>query len=111
MLKEGDKETAIYNLVSYPGKETVNLIKPFLNDTTTAEIQRYETKDQDGKRVLKDVKYFPIREYAYQALILLGESPEKPKGLIEPSLWHFETGFENRAGFPYGDWKRLERKP
>jgi hypothetical protein len=111
MLKEGEKESAIYNLVSYPGKETVNLIKPFLTDPTIHEMERYNGKDEKGNPIYKKVAYYPLREYAYRALILLGESPEKPEHLVDgPLLWHFATGFENAAYFPYGDWKRLERK-
>jgi hypothetical protein len=101
MLKEGDKESAIYNLVSFPGKDTVDLIKPFLTDPTIHEMERY------GKKV----EFYPLRESAYRALVLLGQSPDKPEHLVDgPLLWHYETGFENVAYFPYGDWKRLERK-
>jgi hypothetical protein len=110
-LKEGDKESAIYNLISYPGKETVDLIKPFLSDPTINQLDRYDGKDKKGKPVYKKVTFYPLREYAYRALVLLGESPEKPQHLIdEPLLWHFDTGFENPAYFPYGEWKRLKKK-
>jgi hypothetical protein len=45
-LKNGDlsaKERAVYNLVSYPGNETVDLIKPFLSDGEKIEQEIVDT--------------------------------------------------------------------
>lgn len=103
-LRDGDandKESAIYNLISYPGKDTLDLIRPFLRDTTRSELQR-----SDGS---KTVVIYPVRQAAYSALRLLGESVEKPGGYYsDPSLWLFKVGFESEVYFPYGDWKRHE---
>jgi hypothetical protein len=107
-LRNGDKESAIYNLISYPGKETRDLIRPLLIDGSTGELQVIgDSKDPPGDRI---DKFYPVRQAAYRALKLLGESPKKPKG-YDPDvfLWLFTTGFEHRAYFPYGDWKRLRR--
>jgi hypothetical protein len=94
-LQSGGSESAIYNLISYPSKETADLIRPFLRDKTVDETS-------------------PIRRSAYLALKLLGESPEKRDG-FDPDVyvtrpWLFAVGFEDTAYFPYGDWKRLEKK-
>ena len=110
-LRDGDKESAIYNLISYPGKETVNLIRPFLNDPTTSEIHDYADRQQSlaGLPKYKTITYYPLRQTAYAALMLLGESPKKPQGYVSnSSSFVFKTGFENRTYFPFGDWKRIE---
>lgn len=94
----------IYNLISYPGKETSELIRPFLKDPTKATV----VKAPMGDNVKTTV--YPVRQMAYEALKLLGESPDKPEGYDAddfPSM--FGIGFEDRVYFPYGDWKRIER--
>jgi hypothetical protein len=109
-LRDGDKESAIYNLISYPDKNTRDLIRPFLKDGSTSELQVYDGKDASGSARYKTVKIYPLRQAAYAALNLLGESPEKPKGYYpDPFLWLFAVGFEHRAYFPHGDWKRVEK--
>jgi hypothetical protein len=108
-LRNGDKESAIYNLISYPDKNTRDLIRPFLKDGTTSELQVDDGKDASGSARHKIVKFYPLRQVAYTALNLLGESPEKPKGYIPESFqWLFKVGFEQRVYFPHGDWKRVE---
>ena len=103
-LKKGEvweRERTIYNLVSYPGKETVDLIKPFLtdNETDKTEIGRDRTK----------VTIYPLRQMAYYALQLLGEPVAKPQGYVpEARAWLMDCGFESRDYFPYGDWKQLD---
>jgi hypothetical protein len=106
---KGDHESAIYNLISYPGKETIGLIRPFLGDPTTSEMQDYSGRDQAQKPSYKTIQTYPVRQAAYSALRLLGDSPHKPDG-FHPSAWNwlFSVGFEHRSYFPYGDWKRLE---
>jgi hypothetical protein len=95
-----DKESAIYNLVSYPGQDTINLIRPFLKDANTKEV------GSSGRTV----RVFHLRLAAYAALQLLGANPAKPEG-FRPGrpigLW-WDTGFEARVYFPYGDWQRIE---
>jgi hypothetical protein len=106
-LRDGDQESAIYNLISYPGKDTRDLIRPFLKDPRTSELQ---VADPAGHDRMKTVKIYPLRQAAYSALTLLGESTEKPEGYYpDPFLWLFEVGFERPASFPYGDWKRLDK--
>jgi len=106
---KSDKEWAIYNLVSYPGKETADLIRPFLKDPATSQMETLDGKDRDGKAIYKTVKIYPVRQAAYAALKLLGEGPAQPEGFYhDPFLWHFDVGFEHRAYFPHGDWKRFE---
>jgi hypothetical protein len=98
----GDKESAIYNLVSYPGKETTELIRPFLKDPTISQIEHYEGTG-------KTIQTFPLRQAAYSALTLLGNTPQKPEGFYpNASPWLFYVGFESRTYFHYGDWKRVE---
>jgi hypothetical protein len=97
-----EKASAIFNLASYPSGETVKLIRPYLNDPETAEVQKYGP-DQDT------IRYYPIRQAAYLALKVLGEKVEEPTPYfknVQP--WDFEVGFEDPAYFPYGDWKRFE---
>jgi hypothetical protein len=107
-----EKEDAIYNLISFPGKETTDLIMPFLKDKTSYEGEIPNAKDAAGKPMVKKVKVYPLREMAFAALSLLGDSPEKPEGLsAEGFPGVFKFYFENRLEFPYGDWKRLEFPP
>ena len=95
----------IFNLISYPGEETVRLIRPFLEDKTTQEVGSY--RGQKSKTV---TDYYPVRQAAYLALTLLGEKYTKPPQPFYPDIRSFEfsTGFENRTYFPYGNWKRLK---
>lgn len=106
-----DVQWAIYNLVSYPGRETVDLIRPFLKDPTFREEKKAVGKDAAGNSTWKEVKVFPTRQYAFVALKLLGESPEQPEG-YDPDhyLYLFDSYFESGSLFPYGDWKRLDKK-
>lgn len=107
-LREGDAESAIYNLVSYPGNETIELIRPFLKDPKTAEMHVHDGRDAAG-RDIKTIKIYPVRQAAYAALQLLGETPEQPEGFHRRALpWLFMVGFEERAHFPHGDWKRIK---
>jgi hypothetical protein len=101
-LKGGSKqESAIYNLISYPGKETRDLLTPFLKDPTKFEANA----GKDGAKVT----VFPLRQMAFTALALLGESAPRPEGYWGDWLpWQFGEWFENRLKFPYGDWKRLD---
>jgi hypothetical protein len=105
-LGHGDwfqKERAIYNLISYPGKDTVDLIKPFLKDPMTTDLFLSQKR---GSTTL-----YELRQTAYYALTLLGQSLEKPEGFVEdyaPSA--FRIGFEDRVYFPFSDWRRIERR-
>lgn len=88
---------AIYNLVSYPGPETVRLIRPFLKDNATTDIQIGPEQ--------KTVTYYPLRQAAYLALTWLGEKVEQPERYnpdIAPWLMLDVTGFENSGYFEYG---------
>ena len=96
----GGQEAAIYNLISYPGQDTINLIRPFLKDASTQEV------GSSGATV----KVFHLRQAAYAALSLIGANPAKPEG-FQPGrpvglLW--SAGFEDRGYFPYGDWQRID---
>jgi hypothetical protein len=109
-LRDGGKEWAIYNLISYPGKDTRDLIRPFLKDASTSELQVYDGKDASGTAHFKRVRIYRLRQTAYLALNLLGEPTEKPDGYYPDSFMGlFETGFESKAYFPHGDWKRRRR--
>jgi len=89
---------AIYNLISYPGAETAQAIRPLLKDPATVET---------GPGGEKTTRY-PVRQSAYLALTLLGEKVDKPEAYGDGyQTWLFRTGFEQRT-YPYGDWKRLE---
>src|SRR5262249_5301943 len=90
--KDGNKESAIYNLVSYPGKETIDLIRPFLNDPTTNEVENLSGKN--GK-----VRFYPLRQTAYAALDLLDAKPNKPDGFLDDAFLGIllECGFESRS--------------
>jgi hypothetical protein len=105
---QSEKESAIYNLISYPGKETVDFIRPFLKDPTTEQVEHVSVRtDGSGKTTDATITIFPLRQAAYFALKLLGESPKRPEGFYpEPLLPLFSIGFEERGYFPYGDWKR-----
>lgn len=123
-LSRGEFKTeAIYNLISYPGQETVGLIRPYLSDTTkgTAQIEKETIKSRLADTLKKlgiklshrteyeTVTYYPVRQAAYLALVLLGEKVERPQPYydnLRPRL--FEVGFENETYFPYGDWARLQ---
>ncbi|HET6327803.1 MAG TPA: hypothetical protein VFG04_24175 [Planctomycetaceae bacterium] len=102
-----DQVEAMYDLISYPGHETIKLILPFLRDPRTKKIQVESDADPAGKSTLKTVEVFPLRQAAYTALNFLGASPQKPLGFYPK--WSFSlstTGFENRYHFPYGEWQR-----
>jgi hypothetical protein len=90
-LRASDPSTApIYNLVSYSGPETVRLIRPFLKDNTKHE----------AKLGMETITYYPVRQTAYEALILLGEKVERPEHYY-PNL-SVQTGFESSSYFEYG---------
>jgi hypothetical protein len=109
---EDEVELAIYNFISYPSKETINLIAPFLTDKTVYKTQTPNQHDSDAKPLDKEVAVYPLRQMAYTALTLLGESPRKPDGYRDDSVpWQPKSFFENRNRFPFGDWKRLEFAP
>jgi hypothetical protein len=102
-----DQELAMYNLISYPGNETIKLILPFLRDPTRKRLN--EGLDASGKPI-STVEIFQLRQSAYFALILLGALPQKPEGFsAEWQSWHAVTGFESRTSFPYGDWPRTAK--
>jgi hypothetical protein len=102
--KEGEvefREDAIYNLVSYPGQETIDLLSPLLKDPT---VQEHNLGD-------KKVTRFPIRQMAYIALDLLDAKPAKPDGYLEEDPFAaliLARGFEHEAQVPWGDWKRFK---
>jgi hypothetical protein len=101
------RKMAIYNLISYPSQETVNLMAPFLTEVTKIRIQR--TFRLNGVDVPITTTTYPLRQMAYVALKLIGESPKKPQG-YDPDyfLWECYHGFENERIFPNGDWKKLK---
>lgn len=70
--------------------------RPFLNDTASQKV--------DGK------DYYPVRQAAYLALMLLGETVEEPKAYY-PKIrtFEFQTGFEDSVYFPFGNWKCLKQ--
>lgn len=109
-LRDGDRISAIYNLISYPGKDTQDLIRPFLKDSDSSDLQVSDGKDASGNTRYKTIKIFPVKQAAYTALTLMGESPQKPEGYDSEQLFSFifSVGFEHRSYFPYGDWKRIE---
>lgn len=109
---QDEVELAIYNLISYPSKETISLIAPFLTDKTVYKTQTPNWRDRDAKPLDKEVAVYPLRQMAYTALTLLGESPKKPDGYRDDSApWQPESFFENRARFPFADWKQLNFAP
>jgi hypothetical protein len=123
-LKKGEFTAgAIYNLISYPGQETVGLIRPYLSDNTkgTARIENKTIKSRladtlkklgiklSHRTEYKTVTYYPVRQAAYLALVLLGEKVEKPQPYYDNLRpWLFKVGFENETYFAYGDWRRLD---
>jgi hypothetical protein len=95
-----EKAEIIFNLASYPGTETVNLLRTYLRDpgTTKLELRGPEKKT---------VQYYPVRQAVYLALWILGENAEPPPlYLKDVQPWRFEVGFETTY-FPYGNWKRF----
>jgi len=89
------REEVIYNLASYPGPETVKLIRPFLNDPSTTEVSAVGPER-------KTVKVYLVRQAAYLALKILGEDVQPPQPYFEevkPML--FEVGFDDLNYFPY----------
>jgi hypothetical protein len=98
-------EDAICNLVSYPGPETVALLRPLLNDKTAVESKGY-TDESKKQRIMR--KWYPLRQAAYLALTLLGEQVDPPDPIsARHNPWLFSTGFEKSWLFPSGEWKRL----
>jgi hypothetical protein len=106
--RDGDDDprvSAIYNLVSYPGQETIDLLKPFLKDSTARE------HEERGRKI----RLYPLRQMAYVALDLLGDKPAKPDGFRDDyvgggslaGIMLLNYGFEDEAMFPWGDWKRF----
>ncbi len=101
-----DREMAMYNLISYPDRDTIKLILPFLRDPTKKRLN--EASDAAGKPI-STAEAFQLRQSAYFALLLLGARPQKPEGFSsEWHSWHAMTGFESLTYFPYGDWQRQE---
>ena len=89
------RETVIYNLASYPGPDTVKLIRPFLNDPSTTEVSAVGPER-------KTVKVYLVRQAAYLALKLLGENTQPPQPYFdEVKPWLFEVGFDDLNYFPY----------
>jgi hypothetical protein len=111
LLEIGGNENrcwAIFNLVSYPSKDTIEIIRPMLHDKGTQETTIYEGGDP-FRGEPKTVVYYPVRQAAYLALALLGEKVDRPVPYYEEVIPNpFDTGFEDRTSFPYGNWKRLE---
>jgi len=101
---------AIFNLASYPGDDTVKLIRPFLKDKATKEVREYHSPELKTFVGTTVTDYYPVRQAAYLTLTLLGEKVEKPEPYY-PGIRSFEfsTGFENKTYFPYGNWKRLDK--
>jgi hypothetical protein len=96
---DSTRSDAIYNLISYPGAETVEAIRPLLKDPATRDLTREN----------KTVQQYHVRQAAYLALTFLGEKVDKPEPYYDqPEPFLFEVGFEQRSYFPYGDWKRLK---
>jgi len=123
LKKREFREDAIYNLISYPGQETPGLILPYLSDNTkaTTRIQKKTIKSRlahilsklgikvSQRAEYKTVTYYPVRQAAYLALVLLGEKVERPQPYYDNLRpWLFKVGFENETYFPYGDWRRLQ---
>jgi hypothetical protein len=101
---------AIYNLVSYPGKDTIRLIRPMLQDATTGERTFFDGDPWNGGKE-KRVKYYPVREAANLALALLGEKLDWPVPFYRDDDElpdSFARGFEDRTYFPNGSWTRFE---
>ena len=94
-------------MVSYPGKETVNLLRPYLKDRTVTGSTR---NMKNGVSQDPLIHVYGISDATYLALHLLGEKPKRPKtyvAAVHPFL--FEVGFE--AGyFPKGSWKSWPQK-
>ncbi len=99
-----ERELAMYNLISYPGHDTIKLILPFLKDPTKETIS--QSSDDGGKLISRE--FFQLRQSAYFALLLLGARPQEPEGFsTDWHSFHADTGFESRTYFPYGDWVRV----
>lgn len=116
----GSAEQAIYNLISYPGKETADLIRPFLKDRTT----NWTTTKSSNQRTIfdtlrsrlgirdRDIPVYDISDAAYLALSLLGEKPKRPSTYYAPWLPRlFRDGFETSSSFPPGNWKYWPKDP
>jgi hypothetical protein len=88
----------IFNLVSYPGKETERLLRGFLDDDKVAFAGFGE----------QETEYHPVRHAAFIALRLLDVDVPAPKKFREDLLFsYFEQGFDCEDWFPKGNWRRL----
>ncbi len=98
-----EKSEILYNLASYPGRDTIDLIRAYLSDPTVSEVHR----TIDGKTTVERV--YPVRTVAYWCLKVMGETPDRPPG-FDPLVrsWQFDVGFESAVYFPVGDWVRLK---
>lgn len=96
----GIRQGAISDLISYPGPETVTLLRPLLNDPTLESVNFYL------KNSKYDRKWYPIRQAAYEALTLLGETVTKPSGYN--SEMEFTSGhyLDYPWAYPSGKWRR-----
>ena len=70
------QQTAIYNLISYPGQDTIKLVRPFLKNASTTEV------GFSGATV----KVFYLRQAAYAALQLLAQTRQSRKALNPAGL-------------------------
>jgi hypothetical protein len=108
-LHEGDTEAAICNLISYPGRETEELIRPFLRDPRCEERKtRITSKTPPIVERYRRRKIYPYRQSAYIALKLLGKKVALPAGCDFAWMgFAFHGGFEDDDHFPHGNWKRI----
>jgi hypothetical protein len=109
-LHDGDTESALGNLISYPGRETEELIRPFLQDPRTMEWHTTVHPRHPPLRMLhRKRKIYPYRQLAWIALKLLGKRVAQPAG-CDFTYWPFPLhgGFEDEGAFPYGNWKRID---
>lgn len=99
----------VFNLVSYPGVETIRLLRSMQHDPATETITVVERSGSFQPREKKRITYYPVRQAASVALSLLGETVDQPVLEYEEQLpAPFVTGFEDEGHFPYGNWKRLK---
>jgi hypothetical protein len=94
--------SSIYNLVSYPGEETITAIRPLLSNNESVQMNRSGPSAEE-------ITIYPVRQAAYLALRLLGVDVRRPDQYNREALpWGFEQGFESPVFFPYGNWKNLD---
>jgi len=94
------RTAAIYNLASYPGKESERLLRAMLDDPA----QETSDSHKQGTRIL--TTYYPVRQAAYEALLLLDADVEPPEPYYPElsSTWLQRVGFENETYFPRQEW-------